>query len=465
MQADLTEYFRCPEEFVAFTPASNLSEDSGYFRFGADTVCYGRSSAGFRAKHVNGNLYDVSGDTRVHDSGAELPFDPAEVARNLRYEHYVGAANGAGKTWTLNLLRDAYYVVRPLLPVGVRKHLQQFRLRNWQDLTFPRWPVDTSVDNLMERLLALSIRRNGGKPVPFIWFWPDGMNACALMTHDVEEQAGVALCSMVMDMNSSFGIPASFQVVPEKRYSVSADFLRNMRERGFEVNVHDLDHDGQLFRNQEEFRRRAEKINRYGRQMEAVGFRAGILYRNQDWFDALDFEYDLSVPNVAHLDPQRGGCCTVMPYFVGNILELPVTTTQDYSLFHVLNTYGLTLWEQQIKLILEKHGLISVIVHPDYLTGPRERDMYRDLLGLFSRLRREQHVWIPLPGEANTWWRQRRQMRLVRKGGEWKIEGPNHERATVAFASLENDRLTYQVSTPPAEAQHLAPREIPARAV
>src|SRR2546425_12755629 len=48
--------------------------------------------------------------------------------------------------------------------------------------------------------------------------------------------------------------------------------------------------------------------------------RRGFVPQKQEWFDALDFSYDMSVPNVAHLDPQRGGCCTVMPYFVGKNL-------------------------------------------------------------------------------------------------------------------------------------------------
>ncbi len=40
------------------------------------------------------------------------------------------------------------------------------------------------------------------------------------------------------------------------------------------------------------------------------------MYREQRWFDAFEFSYDMSVPNAAHLEPQRGGCCTVMPYFL-----------------------------------------------------------------------------------------------------------------------------------------------------
>ncbi len=464
MGSELVDYYRCPEEAVAISTASDLSTDVGYFHFGEDVVCYGRSGTGFRSKHPGGELYDVIRDVRHDRSGTELPFDPAEVARNFRYERYTRTNRGLLSRWVSNALRDAYYRVRPLLPVAMRRPLQKIRLRHWQEMSFPKWPVDTSVDNLMERLLSLSIRANGGKSIPFIWFWPEGKSGCALMTHDVEEAAGVAFCPQLMDINSSFDIPAAFQIVPEKRYKVTADFLQEVRRRGFEVNVHDLNHDGQLYRDHAEFTRRAAKINQHGREMGAIGFRAGILYRNQEWFDELDFEYDSSVPNVAHLDPQHGGCCTVMPYFIGKMVELPVTTTQDYTLFHVLNTYGTELWERQIKIILEKHGLINVIVHPDYLTGAPERAMYSDLLGLLARLRRDQNVWIPLAGEANTWWRQRSQLKLVCKGEEWQIEGPNKDRAVIAYATLENDRLTYQLPNRHAGLNQSSPLHVPARA-
>jgi hypothetical protein len=448
MQQELTQYFRCPDKFFDFELAEGLSRDSGYFRFGQDAICYGRSAAGSRAKSACGSLHDISGDVRFHDSAAVLPFDPAEVATNLRYERYVaGSASGALK-FLSSLKRNAYYRARPLLPVAFRKHLQKIHLKGWREVTFPRWPVDTTVDNLMENLLALAIKCRGGKSIPFIWFWPDGMNACAIMTHDVEEPEGVAYCSRLMDINDSFSIPASFQIVPEKRYPVTERYLESIRGRGFEVGVQDLNHDGRLYWDRREFNRRAAIINRYGREWGAVGFRAGILYRNQEWFDALDFKFDMSVPNVAHLDPQHGGCCTVMPYFVGKILELPVTATQDYSLFHILNEYSLSLWEEQIDVILHKHGLLNMIVHPDYLTGQKEEETYTGLLGLYDRLRRQQNVWIPLPKDANTWWRQRSQMRLVHPNGEWRIEGPGQERAVVAFASLEDDNLTYSVMQP-----------------
>jgi hypothetical protein len=212
------------------------------------------------------------------------------------------------------------------------------------------------------------------------------------------------------------------------------------------VNVQDLNHDGRLFTNHQEFLRRARLINEYVKSFGARGFRSAILYRNADWLDALEIEYDMSFPNVAHLEPQRGGCCTVFPYFIGEVLELPLTTAQDYSLFHVLNDYTNDLWEYQIQLLLDANGLISFVTHPDYLQEKKAFAAYHRLLERIADLRSERELWVALPGEINDWWRARRQMALVRDGDNWKIEGPGKERARVAYMSLDGDELTYTIT-------------------
>ncbi len=153
-----------------------------------------------------------------------------------------------------------------------------------------------------------------------------------------------------------------------RRHRRHARWRRTLRRRGFEVNLHDLNHDGQLFHANRSSCNAPRQINRYARELGCRGFRSGAMYREQHWFDAFDFSYDMSVPNVAHLEPQRGGCCTVMPYFVGDLLELPLTTTQDYSLFHILGDYSTALWREQIELIVARNGLVSFIAHPDYLS-------------------------------------------------------------------------------------------------
>jgi len=435
----LSEYYSCSERHIALCSKGPSSEGSGYFKFN-NSILYGQVCGAATVASPD-NAQDVTSGCVLDAGTVRLPFDATEVVNNLRYEIYTSSS----ADWhpASSLVGRAYYFLRPLLPVSVRRHLQKFRLNGWRHLRFPHWPVDSTVDNMMEHLLLLSLRAGHQEEVPFIWFWPNGANSCAIMTHDVETTAGRDFCSTLMDINDEFGIKASFQVVPEVRYDVPESYLEKIRSRGFEVNVQDLNHDGHLFRSKTEFLERVVKINEYRRQFKAEGFRSAILYRRQEWYDALDFSYDMSVPNVAHLDPQRGGCCTVMPYFVGNMVELPLTTTQDYSLFHILESHSIELWKQQIQLIMAKHGLISCIIHPDYIIDRQERATYEMLLAYLRGLKAERNVWMPLPREAASWWRQRSKMKLVEVNGAWQIEGEGKEQARIAYASEKDGELVY----------------------
>jgi hypothetical protein len=152
------------------------------------------------------------------------------------------------------------------------------------------------------------------------------------------------------------------------------------------------------------------------------------------------------VPNVAHLEPKRGGCCTVMPYFVGKILELPLTTTQDYSLIHILNSYSIDLWKTQLDLIRVRHGLMSFIAHPDYLVEGRARKMYQELLEYLRQIIAREKIWAALPGEVDQWWRARSQMRLERRGDGWEIAGEGKEKARLAYAFLDHGKLVYELA-------------------
>jgi hypothetical protein len=438
------DYFRCPEEYANFSVSGALSETPGYFNWGPDTTCYGRTAGGVRASQPNTASYDIEADLEIRNSLACLPFDPEEIIENLQRERYAAHFRDPGK-FSHALIRRTYYFLRPCLSVSVRRHLQKLRLRNWDKIPFPHWPVDCTVDRIHAKLMALAMRAHGVDKMPFIWFWPEGYRGCAILTHDVESPRGLDFCGTLMDIDESFGFRSSFQVVPEDRYTVTSKYLDSISTRGFEVNVHDLKHDGRLYAEYGEFLRRAARINEYGRQFGALGFRSGILYRNADWYDAFEFLYDMSIPNVAHLDPQRGGCCTVMPYFIGKMVEVPVTCTQDYTLFHILQDYSIELWKKQIELILNQHGLVSMLGHPDYLIEDQPRQVYRKLLGYVANLRTAQHLWTPLPREVAEWWQLRNQMKLVFTKGQWRIEGPGKERARVAYAYAGEDGVSYSV--------------------
>ena len=441
----LLDYFRLPAELLDIRSRSADGHSSGFFRFG-DEVLFGNPSVGIPPGTIASPLDDVLSSVEVRDGRCYLPFDIDEVITNLREEVY--ASGSEGGVATSSLAKKVYYAVRPLLGVAVRKHLQRFALRRAHEQTFPSWPVDRTVEKTFARVLNLAMKATGVDYLPFIWFWPQGQSGCVLMTHDVETGRGLSFCSTLMDLNDSHGIKSAFQIVPAERYVTPQETLDGIKSREFEVNVHDWNHDGRLYSDRQLFVDRAKKINEAGVRFGAKGFRSGALYRNPKWYDSLDFEYDMSIPNVAHLDPQPGGCCTVMPYFIGNIVEIPVTTIQDYSLFHIRREYSIDLWKRQIDAILEFNGLASFIVHPDYIIDSKSRDIYVQLLAYLASLRTSRKVWIARPHDVNRWWRQRSQMQLVRCGATWKIEGAGSERARIGYVVATEHGVEYTIGSP-----------------
>ena len=99
---------------------------------------------------------------------------------------------------------------------------------------------------------------------------------------------------------------------------------------------------------------------------------------------------------------------------------------------------------------------MTLLIHPDYVINLRPRAVYESLLGHLREMIDREKIWAALPGEVAQWWRTRSQLTLVQKGGNWEIEGRGKERARIAYAVREGDRLAYDVAAAPAhESAHL----------
>ncbi len=249
----VNDRYRCREKFFDLVLNEQLSFDDGYFRFGPHTICYGRSCSGAREPRPDFSLYDTIRDVLAGDGKLGLPFDPTEIIDNLRLERYA-ITQDMGSSFR-DFFRRLYYLLRPLTNLAVRKQIQKFHARNWKKLSFPKWPVDTTVEHICETLLLMSMQAKGVTRVPFVWFWPDGASGCLTMTHDVETRTGRDRCADLMDVDDAFGIKAAFGIVPEERYEVSSSLLELIRNRGCDLVIQDLNHDGRLFDSKEEFLR------------------------------------------------------------------------------------------------------------------------------------------------------------------------------------------------------------------
>ena len=215
MERQLNEYYRLPRDWREYAQCDQASGQPGFFRFGSESLCYGRCKAGTTNKLASAALHDARNDVRFENHTVHLPIEPAEVIDNLRRERYVLAPASNGVVRSL-LVRKAYYGVRQFLPVSIRRQLQRVYFSGWRELPFPNWPVDTTVDSLHEEFLRLAMKAKGVKRVPFIWFWPEGARNCLIMTHDVETETGRDFTPNLMDLDDSRAIKASFQVVPEE---------------------------------------------------------------------------------------------------------------------------------------------------------------------------------------------------------------------------------------------------------
>jgi len=233
--------------------------------------------------------------------------------------------------------------------------------------------------------------------------WPQKKRIALVLTHDVEGKAGQEYVRAIADLEESLGFRSSFQFVPEA-YKVDLDLIQELRERGFEVGVHGLKHDGKLFISPLKFQKRAALINGYLEKWNAVGFRSPLTHRHPEWMQKLKIDYDLSFFDTDPFEPIPGGCMSIWPFFIGHFVELPYTLVQDCSLTLIMKDTTPRYWMEKIDFIREYWGMVLVNSHPDYLADCSCFGMYEEFL---NNLKEYNDYWHALPREVADWWKDR----------------------------------------------------------
>jgi glycosyltransferase involved in cell wall biosynthesis len=249
-----------------------------------------------------------------------------------------------------------YYQIKPYLPwrfrMGLRRIFARRTLRAYKDV----WPINRAA-----------------APPPKNWpGWPNGRKFALALTHDVEGARGISSIHQLAALEMKLGFRSSFNFIPEGKDGIPAELRADLVRDGFEVGVHDLNHDGKLFWDRAEFARKAKRINSYLGEWGCSGFRSAFMHHNLDWLHDLEIQYDASTFDTDPFEPQPDGVTTIFPFWVAGAagqgyVELPYTLPQDSTLFLVLREPSPEIWKRKLDWIVECGGMALLNVHPDYI--------------------------------------------------------------------------------------------------
>ena len=251
---------------------------------------------------------------------------------------------------------NLYFSLRPAIPHAVRFALRSCYALPLSWIIRNSWPI-----------------RKTSHGIPEGWRgWPNGKSFAFVLSHDVESQKGLERCRAVAELEMRLGFRSSFNFVPEGEYETPAALRSFLTERGFEVGIHDLRHDGTLYRSLDAFENDARRINHYVKEWDAVGFRSGFMRHNLQWLRKLDVHYDASTFEHDPFEPQPDGTGSIFPFEVrredgSTYVELPYTLAQDSTLFLLLRKTTNEAWKRKLDWVAAHGGMAFVIVHPDYM--------------------------------------------------------------------------------------------------
>lgn len=346
------------------------------------------------------------GRDKLPAAGGKQPQSATDIITNVLNESVFGELR-----YQLSPLKSLYYAVaRPILPAWVRPMLRKVYQPSAERTSVLEWPIEDRFVSYQFATMAALLDELGRDSIDILGLWPEGYRAAFVLTHDVEAAAGRDFVLELAALEEKYGFRSSFNFVPEA-YQTPTHLMDELRERGFEVGVHGLNHDGRLFSSRSLFEKRAKKINSYVKQWNASGFRSPMTHRNPEWMQSLAIEYDSSFFDTDPYEPMAGGTMCIWPFFIGRFVELPYTVMQDHTYLQVLGERTPDYWLSKVDFVIKNYGMVLMNSHPDYLMKPDHLPVYESFL---ARMQQYSRVWHALPSQVASWWRTRAE--LIRDG-------------------------------------------------
>ena len=319
-----------------------------------------------------------------------------------------------------------------IVPVFIRNPIFEFIKKRKKVPEFPEWPVDSTVDLLRYAYLML-IKRKTFEKIPYIGFWPDKKDFAICLTHDLETETSFDNIEAMRVIERKYGFKSTWNVLC-KRYEIDFEKLKKLEKEGCEIALHGYNHDGKMpYLSNKKIDKRINKCLFKLKDFKVDSFRSAQLQRNEKFLKYISkyFICDSSVPDTEFKSAfaMKSGCCTVFPFMIDGMVEIPLTVPQDFRLIYTLKLNDedyLKLWKDKIDHIKELGGIVSIVTHPDdYISGnERYLTLYDKTLEYLSKLEKFYH---DTQINIAKWWLERNNCKI--DGG--KITGS--ERATTTY--------------------------------
>lgn len=305
-----------------------------------------------------------------------------------------------------------------IVPVFIRNFVFSIINKAKKDTGFPQWPIDSSTDLIYE-IYMKQIRKEIKKKIPYVNFWPNGKKFAVCLTHDLETGAAFSTIEKFRKIERKYGFVSTWNIVA-KKYDIDFAKLQQLEKEGCEVALHGYNHNGKTpYLSKEKMKQRlTEAISKF-KGFKILSFRSPQLQRSEKFLKCLSeyFICDSSIPDtdIKSAFAMRSGCCSVFPFMINNMVELPLTMPQDFRMIFSLKYSDadyFALWKEKVDYIKSLGGFVNVLTHADpYISGnDKKLAIYEKILKHISK---SKNYYSGTMFEIGKWWIERSKSRII----------------------------------------------------
>ena len=210
-------------------------------------------------------------------------------------------------------------------------------------------------------------------------------------------------------------------------YKLNHELLHQATNNGFEIGLHDYNHDGRLVMlNEKEIKNRISLSQDFIKEYSVEGIRSPGFLRSMKFYSVIKelFNYDMSIVDYSFLFPYPGdGCRTSQPLLFEDLILLPSSLIRDGEALalglkpkEILNT-----WITKYNWLKSKNSLIVLLTHPDKGFSGR-KDMLEIYKIFLEYVTNDDDCWASTAKEVTKYLKQNKR---------YLIQAPNSDGSSI----------------------------------